>query len=487
MPLSNRGIFGTSLATNLVAYHLSVTNLSPIQKICLGGSTNWSRAGFANYGVSEPPTNSHFDCLAVLFLNTAISASDEAVYYKALNELPVGREHYFMIGDSMVGEDENYVTPFYDNAPWTNFIAFQFMKRHPTALWHDVAQGGTTAKGFIAVPAGAATNLPSDCKLTFISDFPRNDLTLNSAVDFTQISSNLTLTMKPWLTGGQFETPPQFWLYEGPLAATNSDYNRYTALMQSNLITGYLVCRTNPIVNRDLNLIDYWYGSKFDTNNGYYGYGGPGGGFALPGTHIEGANSPNFMQEVAQFWDTGVWPEAAEALSSLPYSSVTGDYSTGYSVTSALATSGLFNTNSAAQISGGTLADARLSANVALLNANQTFTGSNIFIGSSTFSAGMTLGPAGALVKSLRTGSITVGSSSSTNRISVTNSFANAFSTIPGIAFTGQNQAGTSLPDLFAFGVRSITTTNVVINVLRLDATVGWTQILQVNYVAWEP
>ena len=40
--------------------------------------------------------------------------------------------------------------------------------------------------------------------------------------------------------------------------------------------------------------------------------------------------------------------------------------------------SGLSNLN-ASQLTSGTVADARLSANVALLNANQTFTGSNIF------------------------------------------------------------------------------------------------------------
>ena len=45
---------------------------------------------------------------------------------------------------------------------------------------------------------------------------------------------------------------------------------------------------------------------------------------------------------------------------------------------------GLTNLNGS-QISSGTVADARLSANVALLNTNQTFTGSNIFTGFNTF------------------------------------------------------------------------------------------------------
>jgi hypothetical protein len=44
----------------------------------------------------------------------------------------------------------------------------------------------------------------------------------------------------------------------------------------------------------------------------------------------------------------------------------------------------LVNLN-ASQLTGGTVADARLSTNVALLNTNQTFTGSNVFSGSNTF------------------------------------------------------------------------------------------------------
>ncbi len=46
--------------------------------------------------------------------------------------------------------------------------------------------------------------------------------------------------------------------------------------------------------------------------------------------------------------------------------------------------SSLSNLN-ASQLTSGTVADARLSANVALLNGNQTFTGSNIFSGFNTF------------------------------------------------------------------------------------------------------
>jgi hypothetical protein len=47
---------------------------------------------------------------------------------------------------------------------------------------------------------------------------------------------------------------------------------------------------------------------------------------------------------------------------------------------------GLWLTNlNGSQVTVGTVADARLSANVALLNTNQTFTGSNIFTGNNTF------------------------------------------------------------------------------------------------------
>jgi hypothetical protein len=143
--------------------------------------------------------------------------------------------------------------------------------------------------------------------------------------------------------------------------------------------------------------------------------------------------------------------------------------------------SGLTSLN-AANVSSGTVADARLSANVALLNRSpQTFSGS-----SNLFSGSITIGPAGAPLKSLRTGSILIGTNSTVSKI-VTNTFASTFTTTPRILVSGQNDSTSLLSDIFAFGVRSITTSNVVLNVRRLDTATGWTQNLEVNYMAWEP
>jgi hypothetical protein len=98
------------------------------------------------------------------------------------------------------------------------------------------------------------------------------------------------------------------------------------------LVYGYQVCRTNPMINRDLNGIDYWYGSLMDTNNGYYGGGsGQNNAYTFPGVHVEGTNSPVFMLKMATFWDTGVWPDAPYDVHVLPLtgSGVGANYSGG--------------------------------------------------------------------------------------------------------------------------------------------------------------
>jgi hypothetical protein len=84
---------------------------------------------------------------------------------------------------------------------------------------------------------------------------------------------------------------------------------------------------------------------------------------------------------------------AAQLIGTLPSAQISGTYS-GSVIFSNNANSfngtfggngaGLTNLN-ASQLTGGTVADARLSTNVALLNTNQTFTGSNIFTGFNVF------------------------------------------------------------------------------------------------------
>ena len=68
----------------------------------------------------------------------------------------------------------------------------------------------------------------------------------------------------------------------------------------------------------------------------------------------------------------------------------------------------------------------------------------------------------------------------------VTNAFPTAFSTVPNLTVSAVNQAGTDWPDVYSVTVRRVTTTNMVVNIQRLDATAGWSQILRVSYHAWE-
>jgi len=143
----------------------------------------------------------------------------------------------------------------------------------------------------------------------------------------------------------------------------------------------------------------------------------------------------------------------------------------------------------------GTVADARLSTNVALLNFNQTFTGTNIFntsVGIGTNHPQATLDVNGSFrinqgtkFTHVQDGIFTAGPST-TNSLAVTNSFPAAFNNPPTVLATAVNQSGTDFPDSFCVTVRRVTTTNFVVNIVRVDQNGLWGQNLRISYHAWE-
>jgi hypothetical protein len=68
----------------------------------------------------------------------------------------------------------------------------------------------------------------------------------------------------------------------------------------------------------------------------------------------------------------------------------------------------------------------------------------------------------------------------------VTNAFPVAFSSVPNVTVSAVSQAGTDYGDIFCVAVRRVTTTYVVVNIQRMDATTPWAQLLQVSYHAWQ-
>ncbi len=66
-------------------------------------------------------------------------------------------------------------------------------------------------------------------------------------------------------------------------------------------------------------------------------------------------------------------------------------------------------------------------------------------------------------------------------------SFPAAFATIPRIDATAKNDPGfANVNDTFVVSVRSISTTQVVFNIQRVDINSGWSQQLRIEWMAWE-
>ncbi|PWU22036.1 MAG: hypothetical protein C5B50_00320 [Verrucomicrobia bacterium] len=141
----------------------------------------------------------------------------------------------------------------------------------------------------------------------------------------------------------------------------------------------------------------------------------------------------------------------------------------------------------------GTVADARLSGNVALLSVAQTFSGTNIFntaIGIGTNNPQASLDVNGSLrinqgtkFSRVQDGVFTAGP---TTNLVVTGVFPIAFSNTPTVVATSLAQAGSDFGDTFCVTVRKVTTTNFVVNIVRVDQTNSWGQNLRIAYHAWE-
>jgi len=92
----------------------------------------------------------------------------------------------------------------------------------------------------------------------------------------------------------------------------------------------------------------------------------------------------------------------------------------------------------------------------------------------------------GTVFNRVQDGIFDAGTSPSATFKTVTNSFPIAFSTVPTVTATAVNQVGTDYPDTFAVTIRRVTTTNMVVNIVRLDSGNPWGQNLRVAYHAWE-
>jgi hypothetical protein len=92
----------------------------------------------------------------------------------------------------------------------------------------------------------------------------------------------------------------------------------------------------------------------------------------------------------------------------------------------------------------------------------------------------------GNIFTKMQSGSVVVGTNG-TGQKTITITFPVAFtSVVPRVFATARNEPGSSYNDAFSVSIRSITATNVTVNVQRTDSNAGWAQILLLDWFAVE-
>ncbi|WP_400191897.1 hypothetical protein [Hymenobacter sp. B81] len=95
------------------------------------------------------------------------------------------------------------------------------------------------------------------------------------------------------------------------------------------------------------------------------------------------------------------------------------------------------------------------------------------------------LGPQGSVFRNLQTGSASFnGCSTSTCSYLIT--FPTPFTSTPLVQLTVNSQPNTDYWDTFAVTARSVSPTQVVVNIRRVDENASWAQVLRVVWMAWE-
>ena len=92
----------------------------------------------------------------------------------------------------------------------------------------------------------------------------------------------------------------------------------------------------------------------------------------------------------------------------------------------------------------------------------------------------------GTKISKQQAGQAIPGSNPGSGFMTYTLTFPTAFVGTPKIVATAKNDPAWNVGDTFLVSVRSITATQVVFNILRVDANSGWNQSLRVDWVAWE-
>jgi hypothetical protein len=94
----------------------------------------------------------------------------------------------------------------------------------------------------------------------------------------------------------------------------------------------------------------------------------------------------------------------------------------------------------------------------------------------------------GTVFSAIQAGTANVLSNTTASKV-VTITFPSAFTALPRFIATARNDPtyfDTDLGDTFVVSVRRLTTTSVVLNIIRIDSASGWAQELRVDWLAWQ-
>ena len=92
----------------------------------------------------------------------------------------------------------------------------------------------------------------------------------------------------------------------------------------------------------------------------------------------------------------------------------------------------------------------------------------------------------GTVFTNLQAGQAQMAGGSSTSYTNLVITFPKAFVTTPKVVATVSGDPGYNVSDTFVTSVRATSTTSCTVNIVRVDTASGWSQVLRINWIAWE-
>ena len=119
-------------------------------------------------------------------------------------------------------------------------------------------------------------------------------------------------------------------------------------------------------------------------------------------------------------------------------------------------------------------------------NGNAGYFNGRVQVSQDLTTNGLRVNANGTTFKKVEAGTATIGANGSASTV-ITVTFPSTFSGTPRVVLTASNDpAFPDIGDTFVVAARRVSTTQVVVNVVRVDAAAGWSQSLKLNWLAWE-